>query len=53
MISKTYENILYMESFFFVIDYNVEKNKNITFNKNFKRLNSKMYGSNIHILIIM
>lgn len=41
MISKTYENILYMESFFFVIDYNVEKNKNITFNKNFKKIEFK------------
>ena len=30
-----------MESFFFVIDYNVEKNKNITFNKNFKKIEFK------------
>lgn len=38
MISKTYENSLYMESFFYVMEYNVEEEKRIKFNKEFKKI---------------
>jgi ATP-binding cassette subfamily B protein/ATP-binding cassette subfamily C protein len=41
MISKTYENSLYMESFFYVMEYKVEEEKHIEFNKNFERIEFK------------
>ena len=38
MISKTYENSLYMESFFYVMEYNVEEEKPIKFNREFEKI---------------